>query len=534
MALSRRRFLQASASAATLAACRGTLPFTSPEQQPFAHGVASGDPAPDRVILWTRVSPEAGHEAEPVRVGWRLARDPGLRDVAASGELTTGPAVDHTVKIDPLGLEPGSTYWYAFEARGKQSPVGRTRTLPVGRVDRLRLAFCSCANLPQGFFNAYRAMARRADLDVVLHLGDYLYEFGDGEYGDGSALGRVPEPVHEIVTLADYRMRHAQYKRDPDLQELHRQHPMVAVWDDHEIANDSWAGGAENHDPGEGDWAVRKAAAMRAYREWMPIRELPGEAALARQGRSYRGLRFGDLADLLMLDTRLFGRDAQLPRDETSSWEDPSRSLLGLAQEAWLYDQLSQSAAEGVPWRILGQQVFFSPLARPGRTPNPDAWDGYAAARTRLLDHVEQQSIGNLIVLTGDIHSSWALDVARSPFDPALYDPATGRGSLAVEFVAPATSSSPLGSFPRAVEAFRDVQQTHPHLRWHDMDRRGYVLLDVDRERAQAEWWFMETVAERRPDERFARGFRTRTGRSHLEPVVLASAPRRDPPPPAP
>ena len=519
---------------ASLAACRGSLPLVSEPDVAFAHGVASGDPGPDRVILWTRVTPEPGRELEPVPVQWRLALDPALRDVVARGELWAAPVRDHTVKLDPVGLEPGTAYYYRFEARGERSPIGRTRTLPVGAVERVRLGFCSCSNLPQGFFNAYGALARRADLDLVLHLGDYLYEYANGVYGDGTELGRVPEPIHETVSLADYRMRHAQYKRDPDLQELHRQHPVVAVWDDHESANNSWAGGAENHGAGEGDWEARKRAAIRAYFEWMPVRELPGEAAPAGHVRTYRGFRFGDLADLLMLDTRLVGRDEQLPRDPASTFADPTRSLLGAPQEVWLMDQLTRSAADEIRWRVLGQQVLFSPLALPGALPNPDAWDGYPASRTRLLDHLEAHGIGDVVVLTGDIHSSWAFDVARDPFDAAAYDPATGAGSLAVEFVAPAISSSALGTFPRAVEAYRDAAQTRPHLRWHDLDRRGYGLLDLAPERAQAEWWFVETVTERRLDERFARAFRTRAGRSHLEPVVLASRPPGGAPPPAP
>jgi alkaline phosphatase D len=534
MSLSRRDFLQASMGAASLAACRGTLPFGAPDAGPFLHGVASGDPGPDRVILWTRVTPEPGRELDSVAVTWRLARDPQLRDIAAQGVVDANPARDHTVKLDPVGLEPGAAYWYQFEARGSRSPIGRTRTLPVGRVERVRLGFCSCANLPQGHFNAYGALARRNDLDAVLHLGDYLYEYGNGEYGDGTALGRVPEPAHEIVSLGDYRRRHAQYKRDPELQELHRQHAVVAVWDDHESANNSWMGGAENHGLGEGDWQVRKRAAIRAYLEWMPVREMPGAGSDSRDARIYRGFRFGDLADLWMLDTRLVGRSAPLERDLAAPWDDPNRSLLGAAQEAWLLEQLSRSAEDGVGWRVLGQQVFFSPLAMPGKTPNPDAWDGYPVARARLLDRIERDAIENVVVLTGDIHSSWALDVARTPFDPATYDRATGRGSLAVEFVAPAVSSSALGTFPRAVEAFRDAEKTHPHLHWLDMDRQGYGLLDLERGRAQGEWWFVETVREARLDERFARAFRTRAGRSHLEPVVLASRPRADRPPCAP
>lgn len=517
MGYTRRDFLGAAAATAALGGLGlpgcGLRPRTG--AGPFLHGVASGDPLADRVVLWTRVTPAPGREAEPVRVRWRIARDPALSEPVAQGALLTGPGRDHTVKVDPVGLEPGRVWYYGFEAEGAASPLGRARTLPVGEVSRLRLAVASCSNYPQGFFNAYAAIARRADLDLVVHLGDYLYEYANGGYGDGTPLGRIPEPIHEILTLADYRTRHAQYKRDPDLQALHAQHPVVAVWDDHESANDSWRDGAQNHDPSEGSWAVRRAAAQRAYFEWMPVRELPGE--VSGPARIYRSLRFGDLADLVMLDTRLFGRDQQVKRDDWVGIGDAHRTLLGPAQEAWLLQQLSGSKRDGVAWRLLGQQVMFAPLSPPGVEVNPDQWDGYRASRERVLDHLAADGIDDVVILTGDIHSSWALDVARDPFSSGAYDPTTGRGSLAVEFVTPAVSSSPLGRSAKLRERLARVRETHPHLRFVDLDNRGYILLDLDRERAQAEWYFVETVAERDPRERFAAAVRTRRGANHLE-----------------
>ncbi|MCZ6465339.1 MAG: alkaline phosphatase D family protein [Proteobacteria bacterium] len=508
-----------------LPACGALRPGTDPlwaGALPFAHGVASGDPLADRVILWTRVTPPPDRASGPIPVRWRLARDPGFRDVAAWGSVTTGPARDYTVKVDPVGLEPGRAYYYQFAVLDRTSPIGRTRTLPSGSVDRVRLAFTSCANYPQGYFNTYAMMAARSDLDAVLHLGDYFYEYENGAFGDGTALGRLPEPAHETVSLSDYRTRHAQYKGDPDLQALHRQHPVIAVWDDHESANDSWKGGAENHDPErEGAWSARKAAAIRAYLEWMPVREAPADG----DGRIYRSFRFGDLADLIMLDTRLEGRDEHAPRDDRLRIDDPRRSLLGPTQEAWLAERLRASQQRGAAWRVLGQQVMFAPLARPGRPVNPDQWDGYPASRSRVLDLLEGRgnagggAIDDVVILTGDIHSSWALDVPRDPFDPRRYDPATGRGSRAVEFVTPAAAAAPLGAFERVRKSLDQVEHTHPHVRFMDLDERGYVLLDLDAERAQAEWYFVDTVEERRAGERFGGAFAARRGEGRLTEV---------------
>jgi alkaline phosphatase D len=514
--LSRRSLLRGAAAAlvgAALPGCAWPEDSRDDAGAAFRHGVASGDPLADRVILWTRVTPPGGRADDRVGVAWRIARDPALRDAVAEGSATTSGERDFTVKVDAAGLEPGSAWYYGFRTFGQDSPVGRTRTAAVGPTPRLRLAVASCANLPQGFFNAYGAIARRPDLDAVVHLGDYLYEYENGRYGDGRALGRVPEPDRGITTLADYRARHAQYKRDPDLQALHGAHPMIAVWDDHELANNAWRGGAENHDPArEGSWSARRAAAEQAWLEWMPVRETGSGAT-----RIQRAFRFGDLAELVMLDARLVGRDEQARPDDRARLGDPSRQLLGPEQEAWLAARLAAASAEGVAWRLIGQQVVFAPLARPGARVNPDAWDGYPAARTRLLDALTERRIGDVLVLSGDVHSSWGMDVPRDPFSPEGYDPATGRGSLAVELVAPAVSSAPLGSHEELRARYAVTRESHPHVRFQDLDGRGYLLVDVTPERVRAEWWFVEGVERRSAAERLAKALAVRRGKSHLD-----------------
>jgi alkaline phosphatase D len=306
-----RRTALAAALGASAAACSKTekAPPYKGEVQ-FKHGVASGDPLGDRVIIWTRVSPD--HEG-PVPVRWAIARDPRMSQVVASGYVMTASSRDYTVKVDVGKLQPGSAYYYGFLVNDVRSPVGRTKTLPRSGVDRVTIAAVSCANYPAGFFNVYEAIAARKDIDVVLHLGDYIYEYGLGAYdqGQGVALGRIPEPPVEIVSLADYRTRHAQYKTDPDLQAAHASAPFICVWDDHEVCDNSWAHGGANHNPerGEGDFEVRKRNALQAYYEWIPIREpAPGRAIEACN----RSFQFGDLATLIMLETRLLARSQQL------------------------------------------------------------------------------------------------------------------------------------------------------------------------------------------------------------------------------
>jgi alkaline phosphatase D len=528
--VNRRSFI---AAAAALAASPGALAAGHRRGHSFDHGVASGDPLHDRVIIWSRVTPANWERG--VTVKWRVARDARMRQIVARGRVETDILRDFTIKVDVTGLEPARTYYYEFSTHGARSPVGRTRTLPVN-AQAARLATVSCSNLPAGLFNVYALIARRADLDAVLHLGDYLYEYANDTFGDGAALGRVPVPDREILSLVDYRQRHAQYKLDADLQAAHRQHPFICVWDDHEFANNTWKDGADNHNPeqGEGDWPARKQAAMRAYFEWMPIRET------AEQSRIYRQFRFGDLADLLMLDTRAHGRDQQsrarsagpdvgYPADDPAA-NDPARTLLGFDQEDWLARNLSQSHADGVTWRLLGQQVLMAQLSltRGQSLLNFDVWDGYAPARQRLFDSMRDPRIGNLVVLTGDIHSSWANELTANPWDPATYDPATGRGVLGVEFATPAVSSPGIADPVEAALRAGRFRSLSPHMKYVELHQRGYVLLDIDRERVQGEFWHVATVDSPSREETLAAAFVNEAGANRLQPVDAPSPTRRD------
>lgn len=440
-------------------------------------------------MLWTRVTPRAA-TSQPLTVRWRIAADAQLQRVVSSGTAEAAAARDYTVKVDAGGLRPGATYYYAFDIDGEQSPIGRTKTFPVTGGDRMRFALVSCSNYPAGFFNVYASIAKRLDLDAVVHVGDYIYEFAEAEYGVGAAINRVPAPPREAYTLSDYRMRYATYRTDPDLQEAHRLFPFVLVWDDHEIANDTWDGGAINHNPekGEGDWATRKAAAYKAYLEWMPIRE-SSEAGI----HLYRTFHFGSLADLVMIDTRGL-RDQQAANTDVARINDPKRTLLGAAQEAWMFDQLRASQRANTRWTLLGQQIMLSTITLPGtRVTNTDGWDDYPGQRARVFDFVEREKIRNLAVLTGDAHSSWGFDVARNPWNG--YRP-TGAGSLAVEVVTPAISSPPPNTFSgdNGTEAAAAVRVAMPHLKYLDGVRRGYVIVDLTPTLLRAGWYFSPDV----------------------------------------
>lgn len=543
---SRRAFLRAAGSAAGLAvaapmlmasgtasAAPGNNTMAVPGntvakimvgENPFLHGVASGDPLSDRVILWTRVTPVA---TEDIAVVVKVYRDAALRDLLGSATQTASAVRDWTIKIDFTGLQPGTTYYYRFEAVGFGSSVGRTRTLPVGAVDRVRLGVVSCSNLPAGFFNAYAFLAQRADLDAVLHLGDYLYEGGGGGV-------RAHEPAREITLLADYRERHGQYRRDPDLQAMTRQHPFITVWDDHESTNDSWRDGADNHTEGvEGLWVERKAFAQKAYDEWMPIRlPEPGNAA-----RIWRQFRFGELMDLVMLDTRLFDRDQQLATPPPPAAGDLARKLIGPEQRQFLFDALS---APGTVWKFVGQQVMFGQLkvvgtpnaiADGGQYLNGDQWDGYRAERQAIFDHLAANRIDNTVVLTGDIHTSWAMDLTPDPNNPVElaggYNPLTGGGSLGVEFVGTSVTSSGLAELAAVQDVLRVV---NPHLKYVDLELKGYLLMDVTPTRTTGEWWYVSTIVERGGTESFGTAFPVDAGANHLGTATAATAPKANPP----
>jgi alkaline phosphatase D len=495
----------------------------------FDHGVASGDPLPDAVILWTRVSVEG---SEDVGVDWEISLDSKFGNCTVSGSAIASGAKDFTVKVDATGLDAGTTYYYRFHALGRTSPVGRTRTAPSGSVDRLRFAVVSCASLGHGFFHVYREVSTLADIDAVLHLGDYIYEYGTGQYGNV----RDYEPAHEILTLEDYRTRHSQYKQDADLQELHRQHPIIAVWDDHETADNSYKDGASNHTEGtEGAWADRKAAGMRAYSEWMPIRDQ------ADPTKIWRELKYGSLVDLIMLDTRLWGRSTVCPVNDGMEGcnsrvagaavpFDPARTILGDDQAAWLEENLAASQAS---WRLLGQQVMMGNLLFNADTlANPDdQWQGYEASRQRFLAYLKSAKIDNVVVLTGDIHSSWSMEIVPSPTDPS-YDPATGEGSLAVEFVTPAVTSPGL---PVGSDVVDGARPFNPHIKWFDTSRRGYIVLDVTPERVQSAWHLFEDITQPGSAESaFAAAWSVAAGKAHVTEDASPAAPRSDAPPLAP
>jgi len=521
--LRRRSFIQATGASLGALSLRG-FAIDKPAAAHFTHGIASGDPLADRVILWTRVLPGSGN-AEAVPCTWQVAIDDSFDTVVASGEAAARAERDYTVKVDAAGLAPGTSYCYRFLANGVTSPVGCTRTLPVGSVSEFKMAVASCSNYPQGFFHAYRDIAE-SDVDVVLHLGDYLYEYPVGEYVNPVAektLGRKVEPEHEILVLEDYRMRHGLYRTDPDLQAAHAAHPWITVWDDHEMMNDTWRAGAENHDEGEGDFFKRIHAARQAYHEWMPIRT----GAEGDQGVIYRAFQIGDLADLLMLDTRLVGRDEQLDYakgiEQAGSVEafikkdlyNPERQLLGEVQEDWLQQALQRSKARGATWQVLGQQVLMGKLnipvipseelaklelseyARPrvaqtqqlapyGLPSNLDAWDGYPAARERLFALLTAHAT-NPISLAGDTHNGWAFNLTNQK----------GQ-AVGVEWGTPGVSSPGLENYvplpPEQVQAL--LKGASPELVACDTSQRGWTEVTLTPEAATAQWRFVSSVTE--------------------------------------
>ncbi len=442
----------------------------------FAHGVASGDPLADRVILWTRVTDNPSIASQSaVSVAWWASENRNGDNPVASGSVQAEATHDYCVKVDAAGLQPDTTYYYGFSSNGINSRVGQTRTLPTQEVEGVRLAVTSCANYPQGYFNAYRQLADMDGLYAVLSLGDYLYEYGNTQYGDGEPLNRVPAPDKEIVTLEDYRTRHAQHKAESDLQDAHARHPWIVIWDDHESANNSWTGGAQNHDPdkGEGEWSTRKAAAIKSYYEWMPIRELPSGL--------FRNFRFGNLVDLIMLDTRLEGRNEPGARDDLESANDPERTLLGPVQEQRLFSHLTAAHTDSVQWKVIGQQVVFAPWSNKTSVLNPDSWDGYRESRRRILEHVNNTSLDNMIILSGDVHSAWGMNV------PGVDE----TKSAAIELVTPAVSSPPLASASKGTqELVETASTTLEHVKYANGLDNGYLIVDLNAKRARAEWYF--------------------------------------------
>lgn len=509
---------------------------------PFSYGVASGDPLPNRVIIWTRVNPTATATpgsglGSPVRGIWEVARDAAFTQRVAFGQFTTALASDHTVKIDVSGLQPSTPYYYRFNALGVNSPVGRTLTAPAAGSNpaSVRFGLVSCSNFEAGYFTAYRHLSQRDDLDFILHVGDYIYEYANGQYGPAGFAGvsRVHDPATEILSLSDYRRRHACYKADADLRGLHQRYSFIATWDDHESANNSWRDGAENHQPGtEGAWAARKAAAAQAYFEWMPIRPPAATGAAGEVRPLYRKFSFGSLIDLFMLDLRQYRDEQPTSPADSAAIYSPSRTILGSVEGQWLQQNLLTTTAQ---WKLMGNSVQIAPIIvipsllppetaqviqavfgvpATATTPTPiniDSWDGYNTSRTQVLGliagAVTGQPIRNCVFLTGDIHSSYACDL---PANPSTYS--STPVSLATEFVCTSVTSDNVNEILGAPERVPNgqggyvrypgsagfeqlVRSFNAWVRDVNLDYHGFCVVDVTSTRTQVDNWVIRSDA---------------------------------------
>ncbi|WP_218761809.1 alkaline phosphatase D family protein [Vibrio parahaemolyticus] len=538
MSLSRRDFMKVVSSTAV---ATGLIGCGSDDNESvavsFVHGVASGDPTQTQVIIWTRVTTAASY----VDVSWQVASDMEFLNVVQSGVFTTDTGRDFTVKVDVQNLNANSQYYYRFMVGEMMSEVGQTQTLPEDGVEKASMAVVSCANYPAGYFHVYREILNQHEqspFDVVLHLGDYIYEYGTGGYAseDAAALGREPSKGIECITLDDYRKRYAQYRQDADLQALHAKLPMIAVWDDHELANDTWKNGAENHQDDEGSFIDRRAAAAAAWTEWLPVRENTFSNMLI-----YRQFSFGNLVNLMMLDTRLVGRDKPLDYFSLSAptmeaiggliaqSRSADRELLGTEQLAWLMNEFNTHDAK---WNVLGQQVLMSRmelpssvmtamfqlftsteekkteallavntaitgyLADPSADPislpyNLDAWDGYYVEREKVYQ-LAKASSGNFVCLAGDTHNAWASELKDVSNNP-----------IGVEFATSSVSSPGLEEY-LALDpvAIAQMEYTLPHLvselKWADIKQRGFMRVTFTADAAQSTWYLVSTIKDKK------------------------------------
>jgi len=477
---------------------------------PFYHGVASGDPTQNSVIIWTRLTTD---QISP-QIEWKVATDTLMQNVVKSGTTTTSIDKDYTVKVDVTGLQPNTFYFYEFSYTQKYSLRGRTKTLPTGNIDKLRFAVVSCSSFPHGYFNVYQAINQRNDVDAIIHLGDYIYEYGKNEYGSI----RVPEPTNEILNLADYRLRHNMYKLDSMLMRLHQQYPFYTIWDDHEFADNSYTDGAENHTPTtEGLWKTRKSAALEAYAEWMPIRSVD---TTNNQVKIYRKYNIGNLVDLFFLDTRITARKEQTALASLTGTDDSTHYLLGPEQFDWLKTGLQQSTAT---WKVIGQQVMMAPFKVFNIAFNDDQWDGYPSERKKFFNMINDNNINNLVVLTGDIHSAWASDL---PFGNTPYIPRTGEGSAGVEFVTTAVTSPGipltgiLGNITR--DAFGQlVTDNNLHVKHNNFVNRGFYIIDFTPQKAQTDFYNIETIERPNNAYSYQVSYYTEKDSNHLKKSIL-------------
>lgn len=529
-----RRGLMGLTAGAGIAACTNPESITGKSSAAlntgsFRHGVASGDPFQTSVVLWTRISPESESDIE---VSWEMFTDSNLENLAATGRSTTNKSLDYCVKVIPDNLDPGQVYFFRFNSGDFVSPIGRTRTLPDGDTTEIRFAVVSCANWQHGYFNTYDAIAKRAKTqpyDAMIHLGDYYYEYGMPE--TPRLPDRIHEPTHEILTLEDYRQRHAQYRSDGALQSATAAMPLIAVWDDHETSNDSWVTGAENHQPEtEGNWDKRRQAALRAYYEWMPIRE--PKAGRVRSD-IYRNFRFGNLANLTCVETRLTARaepiiiETYIDEIEQEGGADKfrkdvlyaaEREMFGADQQNFIVNSLSQSKQDDVAWRLLANQVIMGRLLTPDFTPHvleealekieavwpavrdfvtlskynmpvyPDSWDGYPVARETFYAALETAGIHDMLVLTGDAHEFWLNELTSE-----------AGTKIGMELVTSSVSSETLTAYLGDGTADHNLLLTkeNPDARFYDATRSGFIDLTLNAKSATVQMMNVDTVLSR-------------------------------------
>jgi alkaline phosphatase D len=464
------------------------LNISIPTLKPFYHGVASGDPLTDRVIIWTRVTPAQDHDID---VKWTVADDVSFKNIIRSGNVTASAKHDYTVKVDVTDLLPGTRYYYRFNALGAFSITGITKTMPSENVDSLKFVVLTGSNYEHGYFNAYGRVADRKDIDAVIHTGDYIYEYPSGKYGSSSfdpAPDRSVIPDRELVELEDYRLRYSHYRLDENLRRAHQNHPFLVVWDDHEIANDCYVDGAQNHQPEmEGDWEKRKNAAKTAYFEWMPIR---GE-------KVYRTISSGPLAKLFLLDERLAGRTKQLKKDDPEL-NDCNRTILGTEQYDWFIDNLSQSDES---WKLIVSQVNFShwnvQRTHIKMPKQKDKWTGYPCERDKILQSVIDNQLENVVILSGDNHSSMAFEITDGIFDGYKSKDYNDYLPIAVEFVAPSMTSANYDYFTtvdsaKAIERMYMNDPMNKYFKYVDLTNHGYLLITVTEAQVKADWYFID------------------------------------------
>lgn len=540
---SRRHFLKSSALAAsciaistTITGCKTT--YTNLSNVKFEHGVASGDPSSSAVIIWTRVQPLKN--VNDAQIMWELSSNRDFTEVLRTGLVTTQRNQDFTVKVDVQQLNPATVYYYRFSGANNISQMGRTLTLPVNNVQQIKLVVVSCSNYPAGYFNAYHHAAQLEDIDAVLHLGDYIYEYPMGGYATEKAaeIGRTlaPDNNKEIISLEDYRKRYAIYRTDKGLQALHAAAPFIAIWDDHEVCNDTYKNGAQNHNKSEGDFFERRAAAIQAYYEWLPIRPPYGE----QKPEIYRSFDFGNLLSLHMLDTRVIGRDKQLSYNDyqdsvtkqldikqfSKDLYNPKRTLLGKTQMSWLQKTVNQSSSQ---WQMLGQQVLMAKMLIPvevftggdiTEAPkriaalkslkdtynteasltseqqqrlasvmpyNLDAWDGYPKEREELYALFSAQN-KRLVVVAGDTHNAWHNELKDDK-----------GNTVGVEFATPGISSPGMEKYLKldnnnAQVVAENLSSLIAELKYCNLHQRGYMLITITPESSNAKWHFVDNI----------------------------------------